>query len=47
MREESWIEAARKDEPLELTASQVVEKAAENLTLAEVLEREWPAEQKS
>jgi beta-hydroxylase len=47
MREASWIAAARKDEPLELTASQVVEKAPEDLSLAEVLEREWPAEQKS
>jgi|EndMetStandDraft_5_1072996.scaffolds.fasta_scaffold59173_2 beta-hydroxylase len=47
MRDESRIDAVRNEEPLELTAAQVVEKAPkEPLTLAEALEREWPMDQK-
>ena len=47
MRDESRIDAARKEEPLELSASQVIEKASnEPLTLAEALEREWPMSEK-
>jgi ornithine lipid ester-linked acyl 2-hydroxylase len=47
MRDESRIDVARNEEPLELTAAQVVEKAPkEPLTLAEALEREWPMGEK-
>jgi ornithine lipid ester-linked acyl 2-hydroxylase len=48
MREENRLNLAGKETPLELSASQVVQKApAESLTLAEALEREWPMDQKS
>jgi beta-hydroxylase len=48
MREQARGDAPpRIEEPLELSASQVVEKApGEALTLAEALEREWPMDQK-
>ena len=50
MRDESRIELTGKEEPLELTAAQVVEKVSkepkEPLTLAEALEREWPMGEK-
>jgi ornithine lipid ester-linked acyl 2-hydroxylase len=47
MRDEGRADAARQEEPLELTASQVVEKTPkEPLTLAEALEREWPMNEK-
>lgn len=47
MREEARAAAAPDEAPLELTISQLSEKApTEKLTLAETLEREWPMDQK-
>jgi beta-hydroxylase len=42
MREETRLIAAGDDAPLELTAAQLSGEPAENLTLVETLEREWP-----
>jgi ornithine lipid ester-linked acyl 2-hydroxylase len=47
MREQMRAGAAAKDAPLELTSAQIAAPAAaENLTLAEAFEREWPMDPK-
>jgi hypothetical protein len=47
MREAQRADTAKNEAPLELTSAQIAAPAAaENLTLAEAFEREWPMDSK-